>query len=114
LATSVSTETSVLVLALERSRTVKSESLRAAILWGLLGALCVFLTFFFVGIIMADFGRARISGSVLCVITCFLKCAQNISRHQRASRDVRSYEAAFQDEFALDPAFDGLGQSSGR
>jgi hypothetical protein len=114
LATSVSTDTAVLVLALEHSRTVKSASFRAAILWGLLGALCVFLTFFFVGIVMADFGRVRVSGSVLCVITCFVKCAQNIARHERASRDVQTYEAAFQEEFAADPAFGGRAQPVGR
>jgi hypothetical protein len=97
---------SVLILEADHCRTVKVESLRNAVLWGLLGCLALAIFIFSWALPAADLSRRRSSGSIVALILCGGAMARNINRHCRAKRDLAVYENALRMD---DVPFTGTG-----
>jgi hypothetical protein len=79
--------TSALILELARCETVRTESRRGAVLWGLAFA-----------VVVAVGSLVRMTLLVLLVVTVFYRLAYHLARYRRVVKDVRVYEAALRQE----------------
>jgi hypothetical protein len=85
---SAAEDASVLILELARCETIRAESRRGSILWGVL---CVFV------VLVSPVVRPMLL--VLVIATAFSKFAYDLARYRRSVRDVTTYGAALRQEF---------------